>query len=174
MLQRQTIDRDYYLSFRRQYGPDPITLVIVAELPPPSSGKYFYDATGTVNEPLFAALMLQLRFAPTSKKTGLRKFQKRGWVLVDATYEPVNVGGKDPDRVITRDYHLLRDDLAAMLPTQSIPIVLVKANVCRLLEPKLTQDGFHVLNHGRVVYFPSTGRQKDFQRQFSKILKKVC
>jgi hypothetical protein len=79
---------------------------------------------------------------------------------------------RDADRVIIRDYHLLRDNLAALLPDRWSPIILMKANVCRLLEPKLAEDGFNnVLNHGRVVYFPNNGRQKDFQRQFSAILK---
>jgi hypothetical protein len=163
--------RSEYLSFRRNFEPASVKLVIVAESPP-ASGKYFYNPAGAVTEPLFTALMSQLGFTPTSKESGLRKFQQRGWVLVDATYEPVNsLGDQDRDRVITRDYHLLRDDLAAMLPDRSIPIVLVKSNICRLLGHLLTEDGFNVLNNGRVVYFPSTGRQKDFQRQFSAILK---
>ena len=166
------MQRSKYISFRRTFKPANIKLVIVAESPP-SSGKYFYDPGGSTSEPLFAALMLQLRFSPTSKESGLREFQKRGWVLVDATYEPVNVDGKNCDAVIARDYRLLRDDLAAMLPNRSIPIILVKANVYRLLERRLTEDGFNVLNRGRVVYFPSTGRQKDFQRQFSEIVKTV-
>jgi hypothetical protein len=166
------MQRSEYLSFRRKFEPASVKLVIVAESPP-SSGKYFYNSEGTVGEPLFAALMRQLRCAPTSKESGLREFQKRGWVLIDATYEPVNVAGKDRNSVITRDYNQLRDDLAAMLPHRSVPIILVKANVCRLLEPRLTKDRFNVLNRGRVVYFPSTGRQKDFQRQFSEILKTV-
>jgi hypothetical protein len=60
---------------------------------------------------------------------------------VDATYEPVDaLDDRDADRVITQDYHLLRDDLAAMLPDRSIPIILMKANVCRLLGRKLTED----------------------------------
>jgi hypothetical protein len=163
--------RSEYLSFRRKFEPTSVKLVIVAESPP-ASGKYFYNPDGAVSEPLFAALMLQLGFTPTSKESGLREFQQRGWVLVDATYEPVNaLDEQDRDGVITRDYHLLRDDLAAMLPDRSTPIILIKANVCLLLERKLTEDGFNVCNHGRVVYFPSTGRQKDFQRQFSEILK---
>ena len=162
--------REKYFSIRRDFEPPSVRLAIVAESPP-ASGKYFYDPEGRVSEPLFAALMSQLCFAPTSKKSGLLEFQKRGWVLVDATYEPVNVDGKDRDRVIARDYHLLRDDLAALLPDRSVPIVLVKENVCRLLERRLTEDGFSVLNHGQVIYFPSTGRQKDFHRQFIRVLK---
>jgi hypothetical protein len=168
MIQTQ---RSEYLSFRSKFEPATVKLVIVAESPP-ASGKYFYNPAGAVSEPLFAAVMQQLGHAPDSKENGLREFQRRGWVLVDATHEPVNaLGGKDRDGVITRDYHLLRDDLAAMLPDRLTPIILMKANVCQLLEPKLAEDGFKVLNHGRVVYFPSAGRQKDFQRQFSAILK---
>jgi hypothetical protein len=69
--------RSEYLFLRRKFEPPSVKLVIVAESPP-SSGKYFYNPEGTASEPLFAALMLQLRFAPTSKESGLREFQKRG------------------------------------------------------------------------------------------------
>jgi hypothetical protein len=50
-------------------------------------------------------------------------------------------------------------------------MILIKANVCRILEPRLTNDGFNVLNKGRVIYFPSTGRQKEFEQQFRAVLK---
>src|SRR5712691_953872 len=99
--------RSDYLSFRRRFEPASVKLVIVAESPP-ASGKYFYNPAGSVKEPLFAALMLQLGFAPKTKEAGLREFQKRGWVLVDATYEPVNaLSSPARDAVITRDYDLL-------------------------------------------------------------------
>jgi hypothetical protein len=54
---------------------------------------------------------------------------------------------------------------------RSTPLILIKANVCQILEPKLAHDGFNVLNRGRVIYFPSTGWQKDFFRQLGAILK---
>ena len=47
---------------------------------------------------------------------------------------------------------------------------MIKANVCRLLEHQLDADGFRVLNNGRVVYFPSTGRQQEFHLQFNQIV----
>ena len=91
---------------------------------------------------LFAALMRQLGFLPPTKEEGLREFQRRGWVLVDATYEPVNkLSRLGRDRVIERDYPLLRDDLEGLSPDRSTPLVLIKANVCRTLAPKLEQDG---------------------------------
>ena len=43
---------------------------------------------------------------------------------------------------------------------------MIKANVCKLLEPKLNEDGFNVLNKDRVVSFPSHGQQPVFDRQF--------
>jgi hypothetical protein len=98
------LSRSDYHSFRRQYEPQDVRLVIVAESPP-VSGKYFYNPQGAISEPLFAALMKQLRYIPTTKESGLREFQRKGWLLVDATYEPVNgLSNVARDNVIERDY----------------------------------------------------------------------
>jgi hypothetical protein len=83
------MQRSEYLALRNEFQPDSVRLVIVAESLP-TSGKYFYNPTGAITEPLFEALMQQLGFAPDTKESGLREFQRRGWVLIDATYEPVN------------------------------------------------------------------------------------
>ena len=173
MVQKQRSD---YLSLRREFEPATVTLVIVAKSPP-TGGKYFYDPDGKASEPLFNALMKQLmkRFGvpkPKTKSEGLSEFQKRGWVLIDATYEPVNALNKrDRDMVIERDYLELCGDLKRLLATRwsEVPLVLIKANVCKLLEPKLKRDGFNVLNKGRCVYFPASGQQLIFDRQFGEI-----
>jgi hypothetical protein len=171
MVQKQ---RGEYLSLRREFEPEPttVTLVIVAESPP-TSGLYFYDPTGKVSEPLFSALMKQLSIKPKTKFEGLRAFQARGWVLVDATYEPVNALDKDePGRDLVIAQPELCGDLKQLLATRwrEVPLVLIKANVCKLLDPKLKEDGFNVLNTGRKVYFPSTGNQGHFDRQFREIV----
>lgn len=167
------MQRTDYLSMRRGFEPTSVKLVIVAESPP-VSGKYFYNPDGAINEPLFKALMKQLGAEPKTKEGGLSAFQKQGWVLVDATYEPVNARN-DRDDVIARDYPHLREDLKRLLADQwnKVPLILLKANVCDLLEPKLVKDGFNVLNRGRRVYFPSHGRQNDFDRQFGAIVGSV-
>jgi hypothetical protein len=86
---RQVMKRSEYLDLRRLYEPQSLVrLVIIAESPP-ASGKYFYDPTGATSEWLFAALMKQIGFSPSNKEEGLREFQRRGWILIDATYEPV-------------------------------------------------------------------------------------
>jgi hypothetical protein len=91
--------------------------------------------------------------------------------IVDATYEPVIADGVDRDAAIVRDYGLLVEDLAALLPDRSTPVALVKANVCRRLDQRLVQDGFNVINRGRVAPFPSTVNQKKFQIQFGEVLR---
>ena len=97
---------------------------------------------------LLAAMMRQLTYSPRTKEDGLREFQGRGWLLVGATYEPVNgLGEKARDAVIVRDYPLLRSDVETLIPNKAVPIALVKANVCRLLEPWLNEDGLKVLDH---------------------------
>ena len=112
--------RNEYLTLRSQFASSLVKLVIVAESPP-ASGKYFYDPAGSINEPLFAALITQLGVTPSTKEAGLREFQRRGGVLVDATYEPVNsLDRATRDSVISRDYHLLRTDLVALLPDRSV------------------------------------------------------
>jgi hypothetical protein len=50
------------------------------------------------------------------------------------------------------------------------PLVLIKANVCRLLEPELEADGFKVLNGGRIVPFPGYGHQNNFGVKFREIV----
>jgi hypothetical protein len=152
--------------------------VIVAESPP-ASGKYFYKPEGLPSEPLFAALMRQLPFSPRTKQEGLTAFQRRDWVLVDATYEPVNKNSDTKrnmtiskrNKVIDGDYQELRSDLESLMPDRSTPLILIKANVCRLLKPKLAADRFNVLNSDCVVPFPSTGHQTEFYRQFGAIVK---
>jgi hypothetical protein len=167
--------RNEYLALRGQYEPEKIKLIIIAESPP-ASGKYFYNPQGLISEALFAALMKQLCFSPVTKEDGLCEFQRRGWVLVDGTYEPVDklTGPKsNRDKVIARDYPLLRADLARLTPDHSTPLVLIKTNVYRILKSKLMQDGFIVLNHDGAIPFPSTGQQKKFHERFGAILRSV-
>ena len=113
--------RNEYLNLRRRYEPENIKLIIVAESPP-ASGLYFYKPDGRFTEPLFREMMKQLRFSCTNKADGLLKFQHCGWVLVDATYVPVNeLPDSQADRIIRDDYPLLRDDLARLTPDRSTP-----------------------------------------------------
>jgi hypothetical protein len=67
--------------------------------------------------------MKQLGLSPATKAEGLRKLQRRGWVLVDAKYAPIDkLKGMSRDDVIIRDYPLLRDDPAMLAPDATLPV----------------------------------------------------
>jgi hypothetical protein len=164
--------REYYHRLRDVFKPKSPELVFIAESPP-ASGKYFYDTSGGVTEPLFRAMMRDvLNISPQSKRDGLHAYQEAGYLLVDATYVPVNKGltAKQRDAQILSDYPLLLDDLASLGIGGNTRIVLVKANICRLLDRKLSSDGFNVLNRGMVVPFPASGNQTRFRQSISGIL----
>jgi hypothetical protein len=161
--------RDEYLTLRRCYEPKHVKLVVVAESPP-ASGLYFYNPEGRVTEPLFSALMKQLNWHGSNKADGLRELQQCGWLLVDATYEPVNeLSDAQRRKVIERDFQALCDDLKMLTPDRSASLVLIKENVCRILEPALLDAGFNVLNRGTTVPFPSTGHQNKFHERFATV-----
>jgi hypothetical protein len=163
--------RNNYLELRRRYEPANVKLLIVAESPP-EGGKYFYNPDGRITEPLFAAIMGQLGLPFFTKHDGLLHLQRCGWVLVDATYEPVNGPDRKGQRnqIIERDYPKLCADLAQLTPDRSAPVVLVKANVCELLEVRLLHDGFKVLNRGVKIPFPANGHQIRFREPFRTAL----
>jgi hypothetical protein len=172
--------RNEYLKRRGEFVPeDPkdIKLIIVAESPP-ASELYFYKADGSVKEPLFAAVMKQLDFKGSKKLDGLQHFKQCGWVLVDATYEPVDRETDSVrDAIIKRDYELFCCDLRSLTPDRSARLVLIKKNVCQILEPMLHRDKFKVLNRGTVIPFPSNGWQnprtdgrKSFSEQFAAVV----
>lgn len=163
-------DRKYYLALRNLYHPDDLRCIFVFESPP-CSGLYFYDATGKTGEPLFTAMMKVLKFEASNKQEGLVRFQQSGFLLVDATYSQVDKGytGKRRDAKILSDFPLLLDDLAHVNPDKQIPLILVKANICKLLESKLTGHGFRVLNDGIKIPYPSSGQQKVFHEKVGNI-----
>lgn len=95
-----------------------------------------------------------------------------GWILVDATYEQVDKHSNSVrNDVIDRGYKELCNDLEILAPNRSVPLILIKANVCRKLKPRLAGGGYTVLNGETVVPFPSHGWQTKFRERFGEILK---
>ena len=123
--------KEGYLKLRSRYMPERLRLVMIDESPP-ASGKYIYDPSGEGTEPLFSALMLLLRYDAGDKASGLEKLQRRGILLVDATNEPVNrQSDKERDAKIEAKYFDLLSDVQNLIEEEeSIPVLLIKANVC--------------------------------------------
>ncbi len=157
---------------REQFRPNHLRLIFIAESPP-KSGQYLYDTGGRMKEYLFSALMKAMEFGPANKILGLQEIQRRGLFLIDATYHPVNgLKGAARNLAITNDYTHLVSDLRQIPDVERVAIVLIKANVCRLLEPMLMKDGFKVINGGDLVFFPACGHQQEFQEQLATILER--
>jgi hypothetical protein len=165
--------KSHYLKLRTRYQPAHLDLVFLLESPP-ASGKYFYDPESKTTEPVFAGLMRLIREDPPTKHEGLTAFQARGLLLVDATYQPVNHinSRRERNQAILDALPELIEDLNRTLPDRRTPIVLVKANICRLIEKPLKNDGFNVSNDGTVIPFPSSGQQANFHRAIQKLFSK--
>jgi hypothetical protein len=103
--------------------------------------------------------------AAISRSSGLQHGSQIGTVAAS------RLGNSNRDGMIDRAYPLLCDDLVSLTPDRLTPLVLIKENVCRILEPKLVQDEFRVLNGGIVIPFPSHGHQKRFHEKFGMIIK---
>ena len=168
--QKHGLTRAEYLRYRGRYLPAHRKIVFVLESPP-ISGLYFYKPEGSVSEPLFRAMMKDvLDVKPRTKEEGLGEFAARGFLLIDATYTPVNhLSGRARDAAILGDLPLLVEDLATYVEPET-NVILVKANVCDLLEDKLTQLGFAILNRGTRIPFPSTGQQNRFREAVRRVL----
>jgi hypothetical protein len=162
--------KDYYVALRNCNAPRHPTVIFIAESPP-ASGKFFYNPDGSVSEPLFKAMMEDvLGIKPTSKEEGLKKFAAHGFFLLDATYTPVNKLAEDAaDEMIRNDFPRLLADLREHARPET-RIVLVKANVCRILEPKLHEVGFNVLNNGTIIPFPDRFHARGFRDAVRQVL----
>lgn len=167
--------RKAYIAKRDKYKPDQIRAIFILESPP-KSGKYFYDEDGEPSEPLFKAMMEVIDSKPADKVSGLAEFAKRGLLIIDASYTPVNhhKDGKYRDEKVMVWYPALKKDLIKLSPDSNIPLILVKANICRLLEAPLKKDGFKAVNDGVIIPFPSTGQQGKFRKQIAEVLGRVA
>lgn len=144
-----------YIELRNKFIPKEIKLIFVFESPPENKG-YFYDPNGKTSELLYRSLMEVLfNEKPKTKIEGLKKFQNSGYLLVNPIYDPVN---KPPDKIadelILKNYPKFLKDLKNLINDSDVGIILVKSNICRLLENKLIDDKFNVLNKCKIIPFP--------------------
>jgi hypothetical protein len=154
----------YYKKLREKYTPHEIKLIFIFESPP-TNGTYFYDDTGPVNEPLFKGMMkCFIPFVPAAKEEGLTEFCKRGFLVVDAVYVPIdNIrSSNERETVIQKHYKKLENDLRSLIKNRAVRIILVGAAVSKALEEKL-KEKFYVINDGEVVPFNGNGQQNNFR-----------
>jgi len=167
------MNTNYYKELRNQFLPKEIKTIFIFESPP-SNGGYFYNPQGKTSEILFKAIMqTTLGINPITKEEGLRKFAEKGFLLVDPIYEPVDkISDKEADKKIIENYPNFIFDLKAITKGDySIPIILVKANICRNLEVPLKKDGFNIINNGMIIPFPLHYHFPEFANKIESLIK---
>jgi hypothetical protein len=140
--------RSECLTLRYKFEPASVKLVVLSAWPP-KPRLYFYDPSGPVTEMLFDAMMKALSYSPATKEDGLREFQRRGCLLVDATYRPMDgLSAHAREKEILKSYPALLVELSKVLPDKLTPITVVGPSKSRKpLERMLSDDGFTVLNN---------------------------
>lgn len=159
-----------YKALRNQFLPKKCKAVFIAESPP-SGGGYFYNPAGRVSEVLFRAMMKTVcGTTPGTKADGLQTFADQGYLLVDPIYTPVDkLPDKEADKLILQHYPEFIADLEKTVG-KTVPLILIKANICRLLETRLRDDGFTVLNNGVQIPFPLHYHLPSFSEKVTKLL----
>ena len=116
----------------------------------------------------------ELKCKPKSKSEGLTYYADTGHFLVDATYEPINgLDDKARKRELLDHFDELVEDLRSLGSTDAMSLILVKANIFRVLQRRLSASGFNVINNGVVVPFPSTGQQGKFRKRIAEVYKNI-
>jgi hypothetical protein len=162
---RQGLTPSEYFALRAPYTPARPKVIFVLESPP-VSGEYFYNPAGRLKESLFRAMMHDvLEIAPETKAQGLGEFAARGFLLIDATYTPVNGYREGPvrDKIVVDGFHFLVEELQKYARAET-RVILVKKNVCNLLARRLKDlNRFHILNSEDIIPFPGSGQQARFR-----------
>lgn len=160
---------------RKNYKPEKIKYLLIAEAPPDSLERFFYYENVSQHDYLFLGiaetlypdlkkLFLEEGRKPKTKKLILQRLQCEGFYLFDLSELPIS---------------LLENNLTLQLPNlikkmksvinDDTRIILIKANVY--------DSAFHFLNRefkniiDQRIAFPSQGWQPKFQIEFRKALK---
>ena len=157
---------EYYKKLRKKYTPSHCRVIFLLESPP-ASGKYFYDDSGTVNEPLFKKMMkCFIPFNPVTKKNGLKEFSRMGYLVMYAVNKPLNriKSAKKKREVILDNLGGLEKDLKSIVKRRAVKIIIVGSELREILEAKL-KENFYVVNDGENVSFENEIGENSFSEK---------
>lgn len=151
----------------------------MAESPPESSDgelRFFYNPEQERWDHMYRAVMSAVfpdfEYRPKEKDDWLRRFQERGYYLVDATDRPVNRLSSAERRSELKATVEAKLAEIKMLVTPDTPIILVKKNVFSAFNLRLRNAGYNVI-HESFLPFPSHGHQARFVEACRNCLRKA-
>lgn len=167
-------------KLRRQYLPDKIRFLFVAEAKPDSPDRFFYYDKVTRRDYLYIYLMRALygygdqdeQWLRDNKQVMLDRFKNDGCYLVDAVDE-IKADTKQSARIkaikANADNKIAEiESLLSQHGDEHTELVIIKATVFKVLyEPLKTK--FNVINDSP-IYFPSHSNQFAFLMQMSKVM----
>jgi hypothetical protein len=140
----------------------------VAESPPESNDgelRFFYNPEQERWDYMYRAVMSAVfpdfEYRPKEKGDWLRRFQERGYYLVDATARPVNRLSSAERRSELKTAMEAKLAEIKKLVTPHTPIILVKRNIFTAFNRPLRDAGYNVI-HESFLPFPSHGHQARF------------
>ena len=111
-------------------------------------------------------------YRPGEKNDWLRRFQRDGYYLIDATDRPVNRLSCAERRKAINDTMERKLSEIKRLVSPSTPIVLVKKNIFSAFNRPLRDAGYNVI-HESFLPFPSHGHQTRFVEACRNCLRKA-
>lgn len=173
-----------YDALRQQYKPNHITLLLIAESPPPAANiggsRHFYRATPERRDDrLFintikalyqdASTLTEAQIEP-NKEQWLRRFQTDGRYMIEAleVSQRHSVTKEERQQKIQAALPRLIERVRE-LASADTRIILIKSNVFEVAAEPLRETGFTVLNR-ELVDYPGRFNQRDYREKLRALL----
>jgi len=174
----------------RQYLPNPLRLLFIAEAPPAFKVNRLFYFTGLRDgdtlflemmkvlypaaigyhdgsfHPGFSAKQMRLR-----KQELLRRFQNDGYQLIDAYEQPMPDGANAATKMVLMQSTLpaLQIKVRRLVDKQNVPIILIGGITYFVCAEALRAGGHRVLND-TMIHHPARGGQKLFRAELRELL----
>ncbi len=173
-----------YEEIRRQYWPERIKVLLVAESPPPEDfaggSRHFYRSKPRQDDRLFSntiralypeAAELSENELQQQKEQWLRRFQSDGFYMTEALEKSLPHAVKKPERqkLISEALPRLIERLKEICDKDT-KIILIKSNPFAVAGEPLKEAGFNVLNKALVDY-PGQYNQTAYREKLAVLLK---
>lgn len=174
-----------YETIRKTYLPKHISLLFIAESPPPpaeiqSSRQFYYTDRIRKDDRLFINTIRALypetidtpeKELEVQKEQWLRRFQSDGYYMIEALEDSQEHEVTKQDRQAKIHAALPRLlQRVKELATPGTRIILIKSNVFDVAAAPLREAGYHVLNT-ELVDYPGRFNQKAYREKLAALIR---